>query len=109
MKRRLRQLSGKRLADPELEQSRRETHEAIIELQGVAAHVGVVLPNVLLEDGVSTPVAHGLARVPVIIKQGIVRGAATAGVITELARDARTVTLQADGFGADIRVELEVA
>lgn len=107
MSRRLRQLSGRRLPDPQAEESRREQHEAIVELQRIASRVGVVLPNVALEDGIETPIAHGLGRAPRIIKPGILRGAASAGYINEIRRDAELVVLRADGYGATIRVDLE--
>jgi hypothetical protein len=106
--RRLRQLSGRRLDDPALEANRREQDEAIAELQGIArATTGVILVNVALEDGIDTPIAHGLGRMPKLIRHGIVRGAVTAGVISEVGRTAETVTLRADDFGATIRVEVE--
>ncbi len=109
MSRRLRQLSGKRLPDAAADDIRREHHEAIAELQRIAARTGVVLSNVSLADGVETPIAHGLGRTPTIIKTGCPRGAVTAGVITEVRRDAELIVLQADDFGASIRVEIEVA
>lgn len=111
MSRPFRQLTGKRLADPEVEQSRRETHEAIVELQRHANTATLVIANVELADGVATRIQHGLGRAPRIVKVSVPRGALAAGYINEIRGGtdrAKLITLQADDYGATVTVDVEV-
>ena len=71
---------------------------------------GMVIVTVDLADGVNTTVAHKLGRPPRAVVQGLVRGAASAGIIRDLttaARDrSKTLLLRADGYGATITVDI---
>ncbi len=93
----------------DLERIRRNQADAIRELQGV--RVARFIYDVVLEDGVPTPVAHGLGR-RVFVTPSPVRGAVTSGHISEI-RDgshspSQYVVLEANGYGADVTVDLRV-
>ena len=105
-------LSKDKLDDPRSEANRREHTEAIEELQGFVRRSQAIIANVELVDGIDTPIAHRLGRVPTFVNVSVPRGLAlTAGVITEVRGsgiDRRAVVvLRADGYGATITVDLE--
>lgn len=94
-----------------LERVRRNTHEAIAEMQRVPAMRARTIRGVVLEDGVATPIAHGLG-VPAFVTHTPPRGPVTAGWIEEI-RDGsydlgRFVVLKASGYGATVTVDVEV-
>lgn len=101
-----------RLDDPRAEQVRAEHHRAITELQRSPLAGGVVLRDVLLTEGDTIPVAHGLGRVPTFVSCSCPRGAATFGAIIEVRSGAyaadQYVVLKADDWGDDIRVDILV-
>jgi hypothetical protein len=107
---RLRQLPDATLDDDKADTARREAILAIRELQGLPAAGLVVKQNVTLANGVATPVAHGLGRVPLFVRESCVRGALSAGVVVETRDGAyprdRYVTLTASGYGATVTVDL---
>lgn len=101
-----------RLDDLQLEIVRRNHHDAIAELQKLPASSVTVLRDVVLADGVETPLAHGLGRPVVWVKESCVRGASTAGAVLEV-RDngldrSKFVTLKAISWGATITVDVVV-
>lgn len=104
--------SSQQLADPNAEAMRREHADKIRELQQMPAALLDVIPNVSLADGVDTPIAHQLGRVPSWFRESCVRGAVTAGVITEVAGTSsdpsKFLVLRADGYGATITCSLAV-
>lgn len=101
-----------RLADVDVERMRREHDLKIVELQGLPASSMLVISGVTLANGVTTPVNHGLGRVPVWIRESTIRGATTAGYLIEIrdthADRTHTVQLQANGYGATITIDLAV-
>lgn len=112
MTRRLRPPSSARLRDDETEAARRDLADRIVELQGLPCVDLGVLENIELKDGVETPIAHGLGRRPVWVKESTVRGATATGRIVEI-RDAKydrtkVVVLKASGHGATIYVDVAV-
>ncbi len=104
--------SSQQLADPNAEAVRREHAEKIRELQQMPAAQLDVIPDVRLPDGVVTPIAHQLGREPQWFRESCVRGAVTAGVISEVTGTAydptKYLVLRADGFGATITCRLAV-
>lgn len=91
---------------------RREHELAIRELQGRAGVQLDVIPNVELADGVPTPVAHGLGRLPRWVRESCVRGGQGAGRIDEVRGPydrTKVVVITASGFGATVFVDLAVA
>lgn len=100
-----------RLSDDDAERVRRSHAAGIREQQAHPAVDLVVLSGVELDDGVQTPVSHGLGRAPRIVKLSVPRGAAAPGYVNEI-RDgvdrSRQVVLQANGYGATITVDVEV-
>ncbi len=94
--------------DGDAERARRDHVERIDELQGLPFCGARVIPNVTLADGVATSVAHGLGRNPVWICESVIRGAVSAGYITETRTGdrSRVVTLTANDYGATITVDL---
>jgi hypothetical protein len=106
-------LSKRKLDDARLEENRREHSDAIEELQRVVGRTASVLANITLEDGIDTPIAHRLGRVPSLVVPSAPRGEAlTPGVITDVRGpkiDRRAVImLRADGFGGPIVIDVEV-
>lgn len=101
-----------RVSDPILEEIRRVHEDKIRELQTQPGAGLRTISDITLKDGVATPVPHGLGRVPAFVKESCVRGAVTAGVVSEL-RDGSVdrrlyVLLKATGYGADVAVDLVV-
>ncbi len=94
------------------EAARRVTEECLREIQISPAAGARVIENVVLADGIVTPVAHKLGRTPVWVKESCVRGAVATGRIEEV-RDGshdrtRVVALKATGFGGPITIEMLV-
>lgn len=98
------------LTDYDAERVRRSHHQAIKLLQKQPAATSI--QNIVLEDGVITPIAHGLQRLPIHISVSPVRGAASAGLVQEIRTTsfdrAQYVVLEASDFGADVTVDLLV-
>ena len=99
------------LDDDAAERVRLSHASAIQELQ-VAELVDAKIITAELADGVATPIAHSLGRVPKLIQPSIVRGATATGRIVEsrsATYDRKTyVILTATGYGATIQLELLV-
>lgn len=100
-----------RAKDPDVDRMLRNLAQCIRELQASPAVSGVLIPDIELENGVRTPIAHGLGR-PVRVFWSPPRGSTSAGRIRErrgLQSDRNNyVDLQADGYGATVTVDLWV-
>lgn len=103
------QLSA-RIADQVTDRAVRELREG----QRAAAErpVAQVIADVELENGVETPIQHGLAQAPQWVSTSPPRGAASTGRIEEVRSAAydrgQVVVLKATGWGATIAVDIEV-
>lgn len=108
----MKRLTSIRLPEPAAEQARQEHAAAIRELQDLPAAAARVIAGVELEDGVVTPVAHGLGRPPAFVQASCPRNPSTSGRIEEVrAGDhdrSRVVALEANGWGATITVDVLV-
>lgn len=109
----VKKLSGTVHTDRETERMRQEIKAAIDEIQSSPLVFARVIPGVTLEDGVATPVAHGLKRPATWVAPSCPRGPSTSGRIEEI-RDGTNdrnmyVTLKASGWGATITVDVAVA
>lgn len=104
-------LESTKLADPDVERAIRNLRDAVREQQRSVFSAAIVIPDVVLEDGVATLVSHGLLRRPRAVIPSIVRGATSAGYIVE-SRDGvnrtQQIKLIASGYGATITVDLVV-
>ena len=98
-----------KLDDETAERVRDSHHKAIEEMQSLPGVRTRIVPGVSLVDGVATPVSHKLGRIPLFVTASIPRGAVSAGYIVETSRDAQSVTLTANGYGATIVVDLAVS
>jgi hypothetical protein len=98
------------LADEKAERCNRNHRERIDELQSLPLVGARLVIGVELADGVPTQIAHKLGRRKVGVLSCVPRGAVSAGSISEVDGQApeKYVTLQADGYGATIRVDLVV-
>ena len=101
------------LDDEKAERVRRSHHAALEELQALALVGAVVIPDVVLVNGVATAIAHKRGRAAAFVLASVPRGAVTAGYIVET-RPAGTdlskyLTLTASGYGATVTVDLVVA
>lgn len=101
------------LADEKAERCNRSHRERIDELQSMPLVGARLILGVQLADGVPTPIPHKLGKPATLVLPSPPRGAVTSGRITEIrsttgAAPEKYVTLQADGFGATIRVDLVV-
>jgi len=101
-----------RLADEQAERVRLNHDQRIRELQGLpGAQLGVI-SDVVLANGVETPVAHKLGRPPRWVRESCVRGAATPGSVEEVRNGSHdrseVVVLKATGWGATIVVDVAV-
>jgi hypothetical protein len=95
------------------EAHRRVTEECLREIQISPGARSRVLADVVLADGIVTPVAHKLGRTPIWVKESCVRGAVATGRVEEV-RDGshdrtRVVALRAVGYGGPITVDVWVA
>lgn len=107
-----------RLMDDVAEQVRRSHHDAIVQLQklpmaGAAILSGTNGTGISLVDGVATPIAHGLGRAPLFVRESCPRGASSAGRVDEI-RDgtqdrSKVIVLKATGWGATILIDVLVA
>jgi hypothetical protein len=101
-----------RLADPAAERLLRELLRQVEDLRRRPATGLTVLANVELEDGVETPIAHGLGRAPALAWWSLPRGPATVGMVEEVRSDAFNredhLVLKASGFGATITLDVGV-
>ncbi len=92
------------------EAARRVTEACIREIQDLPASSMRIIKDVLLAEGVATPVAHKLGRAPVWVQASVVRGATTTGRIVETRSGSydrtQVVVLTATGHGATITVDL---
>lgn len=107
---RLRPPIAARLADEASERVRRNHEERIVELQRLPGASLTAIQDVELEDGVETPVAHGLGRKPLMVFVSPPRGPSTTGMVVEV-RGAphdrsKVVVLKASGFGATVYVDV---
>jgi hypothetical protein len=109
----VKRLATTRLADPALERVRQEHADAITELQRAPLAEAHVVENVRLADGVPTPVAHWLGRLPIYVRESCPRGASSTGRVDEIRTGShdrsKYVVLQASGWGATIVVDVMVA
>lgn len=97
--------------DPALTVAIEPVRQAVNQLIDSPLSKAYILPDVTLDDGVETIVAHSLGRRPLAVIPCNVRGADTAetgGRIDKIpAKDeSRTVTLYAIGHGASVTVDL---
>jgi len=108
----MRRLVQTRLADPALERVRQDHAAAIGELQGLPCVALRVVTDVELADGIETPVAHGLGRPALWVRESAPRNASTTGRVDEIrtgsADRRKFVVLKATGFGATITVDVAV-
>lgn len=106
------QLLATKLADTVLETIRRNFAEAITELQKLPFAGARIISGVVLADGVETPIAHQLGRLPLFVVASIPRGALSAGRIDEIRNGtvdrSKLLKLKASGYGAVITVDLVV-
>lgn len=90
-----------------------EHRRAIGSVMSVPLATAVILPNVTLADGVATPIAHGLGRAPLYVRESCVRGAAAMGFVEEVRSSAfrreTHVVLRASNFAATVTVDVLVA
>jgi hypothetical protein len=101
-----------RLKDPEVERAVRELRQESDRLAALPAAGVRILADQALEDGVATPIAHGLGRPAAWACPSAPRDAVTSGRIVEVRSDEwdrdQYVVLQADGWGATITIDLAV-
>lgn len=101
-----------RLADEASERVRAEHHRAISEVQSAPLVGARIVANVLLSDGGTTLVPHGLGKVPQFVWPSAPRDALSSGSIIEVRDTAvdrkRFVALRAMGWGAAITIDLAV-
>jgi hypothetical protein len=100
------------LEDERAERARRSHASAITELQTGPLAGAKVIAGISLPDGELRTVAHKLGRAPRWVGVSVVRGASTAGVITETRggqyNASQLLALTASGYGATITVDLLV-
>lgn len=109
-KKRLKAPTSGRLADPDAERIRRNQDERIGEIQSVPILQGRLFTDIELEDGVNTPIPHGLGRrAHVFISPAQFSSAATTGRIREVRSTVfdptKYVVLRANGWGETITVD----
>lgn len=103
-----------RLDDRKVDDVTRDHAAKINELASLPAATMRVIPDVELADGIETPVAHKLGRVPTFVRESAPRGAIAAGRIDEVRDPAVTVdrskyvVLKASGWGATITIDVQV-
>ena len=100
-----------RIGDETSERVRRSQELAIRELQAVPISAGRLIKDVVLEDGVETPIAHGLGR-PATVFISPPRCSDTSGYIREIRSTthdrSKFVVLIANSWPADATVDLWV-
>jgi hypothetical protein len=101
-----------RLDDPTTERAVRELRERVDALADLRAASLRVIAGVELEDGVETPIAHGLGRPPVMAWWSFPRDPATVGMVEEVRSDdedrSQVIVLKASGYGATITLDVAV-
>lgn len=101
-----------RLDDPSAEQVRQSVDRRIRELEAAPATSMVVVPGVELEDGIETPIPHGLGRAPRWVRESAPRGPSATGRVEEVRSTShdrtRYLVLKATGWGATITVDVAV-
>ncbi len=100
-----------KLKDEDAERVRRNHQDALAELQKLRAIGMKVLGTFDLQDGVATPIPHGMARA-VFAWCSPVRNAVSNGRLEEV-RDGsydrtKFIVLKATGFGATVSVDVAV-
>jgi hypothetical protein len=100
------------LEDERAERARRSHASAIGELQASPLAGAKVIAGVELSDATTRVIAHKLGRAPRWVGVSVVRGASSAGVITETRGSpydaSQVLALTASGYGATITVDLLV-
>lgn len=102
------------LKDADTERVRRNHELRLAELAGLPLARGLIVPNVLLVDGVATEVVHALGRRPSFVKASDPRGPSTSGRIEEVRAagashdPTQRLVLKASGWGATITVDVLV-
>ncbi|MBP9863657.1 MAG: hypothetical protein KBD62_37265 [Kofleriaceae bacterium] len=100
------------LADRKVDAAVRELERRTDEIARAPLTAAKVIRDVLLADGVATPIAHALGRAVTWMCPSAPRGPASAGMIEEVRPAtldrAQYVTLKASGWGADITVDVLV-
>jgi hypothetical protein len=97
-----------KLDDDKAERARQNHDARIGELQK-SPLAGPVVVSVTIGNGATVTVPHRLQRRPVVVIQSIIRGGSTPGLVREISRDDKFVTLSASGFGASISLDLVVS
>ena len=110
--RRLTTLKAIKLADTAAEESRRNTHQAIAELQSMVERD--IIKGVVCENGVYTRVPHRLGRVPSFVTVSPIHdGSSSAGRILEI-RDSnapdrtKAIVLYVTGYTTTITVDVRL-
>ncbi len=99
--------------DPKIERAI-EDHRKTIDKVAAQPGVGLaVLPDVVLLDGIATPVPHKMGKAPSAVSITAVRGQLTAGVVEDVRSASgfdrgKFITLKASGYGATITVDVLV-
>jgi hypothetical protein len=97
------------LPDQLLERVRRNFADAIAELQKLPAAFLRIKSTVVLADGETTMVAHGLGRAPMLVIVSPPRGAISSGRIEEVRSgvdSAKYIALKAIGYGGAVTVDV---
>jgi hypothetical protein len=101
----------KQLSDSDAEIVRRSHADAIAEMQGKPAMGMQVLADIVIPNNSSVIVAHRLGRTPQMVIISPVRGAAAVGIVGEFRSGVdrrQAIRLAANGFGADVTVDVTV-
>ncbi len=104
----MKQPSRRTVSDTATNAALEELRLAIVELQARSLADCVLLRNVLLRSGVPENVQHGMRRVPrgFFVARLPVVGAT--GRVQTVGSDGQVLVLRADGFGADVVLDLVV-
>jgi hypothetical protein len=94
--------------DSDLEQAHRNHELRIKQLAGRPAVHLEPLGEITLPDGVEVNIPHPLGRAPVQVLFGPIRGASAPGRIAEVRLGTNAITLQADDWGATIKLRVSV-
>ena len=104
----MKKVVSRKLADSHAEIVRRSTTDAIEEIQLLPILGARVIADVELADNVPKVLAHRLGRTPQSAWPSAVRNEIAAGVIRLDAKDDKTITVTAGGYGATITVDFLV-
>lgn len=101
------------LDDPDSERVRSNHEQRLTELARLPLASAIVLPGVVLADGVETAVLHGLGRLPKFLSVSVPRGGpSSGGLVQEIRASGSThdprqrAVLKASGWGATITVDV---